>query len=298
MNYLKKNSGVFLVLGLALAVLPFVLSRTALFQQAYLILALMWLLGASFVLYYLYLTIYPSHSRKIQALKILFLVLLLAFTVFIMREVGITFSTAEPITTFAIGSSFTCPSNAQYYGLPGCRVFYTTSDSGFQYAPISYDGYVGLLQPGGVFTCTQEYNILNVPLYISCFAQFEVPVTSSTLTTTFTETGLPSYYVWYVYYDGMEQSNMAGDAIAFQSSPGTYSFSVVPIDSYSASPSSGVLQAGSTLNIQFTPVTTTSTSGGGGSTQTSSSQIVGSVSVNFLGALLSDLAYSFIPIGR
>ncbi len=91
----------------------------------------------------------------------------------------------------------------------------------------------------------------------------------TTCTTTFTESGLPGGYTWSVDYGGTTYSASSGSQIQFTTAPGTYSFSVSPVDEspltscaativeyyvYSPSPSSGSLVAGSPQSITYSLV--------------------------------------------
>ncbi|MGC8579899.1 MAG: hypothetical protein ACP5MB_07570, partial [bacterium] len=181
--------------------------------------------------------------------------------------------------------------NAQFYGNPGCEIYYIYGPYSGMQGLLSYP--YKLLQQGGTFTCSQGYNFNNQPIYEGCAAQYEIPLTSSSVTTTFVESGLPSYYEWSVTYDGFRSSNIAGSSITFTTPPGTYSYSVSSNYPYYPSPSSGTLQAGSSITIYYS---SSSSQPQGGTI--SPSEIQGSYSVNFIGVILTDLVDSFIPIGE
>ena len=83
-------------------------------------------------------------------------------------------------------------------------------------------------------------------------------VTITNLTTTFTETGLPTSSTWSVTYDGIVKSSTS-PTIYFSTLNGTYSYSIPQVGGsscgsiyYTASPSSGSLAAGSSESITFT----------------------------------------------
>ncbi len=293
---LKKNSIAVLIVGLILAGLPFFLSKIISFQQESLVLASLWLLGSALVLYYLYITIYPSRNSKIAVLKVLSLIGLLALVVFLLRQAGITFSTLPTsLVQFGIGQSFTCPTGAQWYGSPGCEILYYINYSGTG-LPSNYK----LLPPGETFTCVQGYNLNNQPVYIGCGAEYQPSLTSSSVTTTFLESGLPSYYEWSVTYDGLTSSNVGGGSITFTTPPGTYSYSILSNYPYYPSPSSGTLQAGSSLTVYYllSSTTTTQSQQSTSSSSISTTEIQGSYSVQYIGVILTDIADSFIPIGE
>jgi len=218
--------------------------------------------------------------------------------VFLLKQAGITFSTLPTtLVQFGIGQSFTCPAGAQWYGSSGCEILYYINYSGTG-MPSNYK----LLPPGETFTCVQGYNFNNQPVYVGCGAEYQPPLTSSSVTTTFLESGLPSYYEWSVNYDGMTSSNAGGGSITFTTPPGTYPYSVSSNYPYYPSPSSGTLQAGSSLTIYYSSSSQQPSSGGqqppSGSSNISPSEIQGSYSVQYIGVILTDLVDSFIPIGE
>ncbi len=87
-------------------------------------------------------------------------------------------------------------------------------------------------------------------------------------TTTFTESGLPSGYKWNMSFDGLGKENTTSNIYYF-SSPGNYSYSVSTLSNststpdcsttYTPSPSSGNVAAGSTVPITFSAETTCTT---------------------------------------
>ena len=74
---------------------------------------------------------------------------------------------------------------------------------------------------------------------------------SCTLTTTFTESGLPSGTKWSVSYDGRVLSSTK-TSISFNNVSGPFSFTIYSIKGYVVSPSSGTASAGINLSIHFT----------------------------------------------
>ena len=93
-------------------------------------------------------------------------------------------------------------------------------------------------------------------------------------TTTFTESGLPTGYNWIVTYEGVQKSNTT-TVIYYFGSPGNYSYSVNTLSNststpdcgttYTPSPSSGKVAAGSVVSVTFsaeTACTTTFTESG------------------------------------
>jgi hypothetical protein len=192
----------------------------------------------------------------------------------------------EPLHNIALGGSFTCPSNAVYYGNSGCGIWFNYYGGEFHNSnPYPFP-------QGKTFTCTQLYNMQNQPLVSSCTAQFALPSTPNSVATTFTENGLPSDYEWYVTYDGMQQSAISGSSITFTTAPGTYGFSVQNVNGYTASPSSGYLNAGTPQTITFSvPITPT---------PSSSPSTVGTISATFKLAILNPVLAleSFLFISR
>ena len=87
-------------------------------------------------------------------------------------------------------------------------------------------------------------------------------------TTTFAESGLPSGYKWNLTYDGLEKSNTSS-VIHYFGSPGINSYSVSTLSNssstydctttYTPSPSSGSAEAGSTVLISFSALTSCTT---------------------------------------
>lgn len=217
----------------------------------------------------------------------------------LMNVFGIVplFSVVEPIYNIPQGTIFTCPSNAQYYGAPGCQIV-IGYDQGFTSVTCSDTTYCssvtssGQLVPGATFTCPTSINSYTD---IACSAQYALVTTPtvSTVKTTFTESGLPNQgQNWYVTYDGGRQGNYPGQSIVFTTNTGTYSYSVGPIypSGYEATPSSGSLSAGSTQNIVFTQVTTTTQN------QTSTGTISGTISttsINLIGYITDSISNYF-----
>ncbi len=87
--------------------------------------------------------------------------------------------------------------------------------------------------------------------------------TSCTTPTYFNESGLLASQIWYVTYDGVQNSSSTS-IISFKKPPGSYSFSIptachviisggkiIGYDLYTATPASGSLQAGSTESVSF-----------------------------------------------
>ncbi|MCL4396774.1 hypothetical protein M1494_00275 [Candidatus Parvarchaeota archaeon] len=87
-------------------------------------------------------------------------------------------------------------------------------------------------------------------------------------TTTFAESGLPSGYKWNMTYEGIGNSS-TNSVITYFGSPGNYSYSISTLSNststpdcgttYTPSPSSGKVAAGSTLSIIFSAETTCTT---------------------------------------
>ena len=87
-------------------------------------------------------------------------------------------------------------------------------------------------------------------------------------TTTFTESGLPSGYKWNMSFDGLGKENTTSNIYYF-GSPGNYSYSVSTLSNsssypvcsttYTPSPSSNTVAAGSTVLITFSAETTCTT---------------------------------------
>ena len=116
-------------------------------------------------------------------------------------------------------------------------------------------------------TCTTTYTPSPSSGSLAAGSTQSVSFSGSTVCvspTTFTESGLPSGYTWSVTYNGVQQSSTTS-SIQFTTAPGSYSFSVLSLqtttvcgqtltlyDAYYPSPASGTLTAGSTQSISFT----------------------------------------------
>ena len=194
-------------------------------------------------------------------------------------------SEVEPIYFFSPGQTFTCPTNAQYYGTSGCDVV------------VGYDNGFGsinkILGQGNSYTCPTSIGPTSSGQYftdIACSAQYGLVTTPSvqTVQTTFTETGLPNQgQDWYVTYDGGRQGASIGQPIVFTTPIGSYAFSVGPIypSGYTANPSNGVVSAGSSQLITFSSTI---------STTSSSSSISGSLTTDSVTKIFTEVEASIV----
>ena len=245
-----------------------------------------WILALVFIgIFGYYLVRRYKNVRKHFSVIIVVAVLLVALG--LMHVFGIVplSEITDPTVPVSLGQSAVCPSNANYYGTAGCEAnynVYSNYGGGFYDSATGY----GLISQGATFTCSPIYNLQGDEIVSSCFMQYAVPVTSSTEVTTFTESGLPSDYEWYVNYDGMVLSSISSSSITFNTAAGSYSYSVEGISDYAPSPSSGTLNAGSTADIAFTQQV---------STPSPSGTISGTFTLNVVGPILNGLA-SFLYI--
>ncbi len=84
-------------------------------------------------------------------------------------------------------------------------------------------------------------------------------------TTTFTESGLPSSYTWQVTFDGITKTNSSPSSITYFGPPGKFSYSVKTLSNtsstvncsttYTPTPSANSLQAGQSVSIAFSTLT-------------------------------------------
>jgi hypothetical protein len=218
-------------------------------------------------------------------------VLGLFLTIGLFHVFGIVPLSISTITTYINpGQSYLCPSNAYITtGDPGCV-------SGVTMTPSSGTSSSFIAQ-GTNFNCPSNADY-------QCTISFYTQPTATAVTTTFTETGVPSDFIWAITYNGQTQQISGGNSIIFTDAPGTYSFSVSGVYDYSgvlqnnyiASPQSGSLQAGSTQNIIFSEITSTTTSSSDNtSISTSSASLSGSFTLNIVGPVLAPIA-SFLYI--
>ena len=218
-------------------------------------------------------------------------VLGLFLTIGLFHGLGIVPLSASTFTIYLNpGQSYLCPSNSYIVGgVAGCQgVITMTPDSGQTYSIVSQ---------GNTFTCPSNADY-------QCTVYFYTQATATSVSTTFTESGVPLDFEWAITYNGQTQQVTGGSPMVFTDAPGTYSFSVVgPYDyagglqsNYVISPQSGSLQAGSTQNIVFSEMVSTTTPNSTTSTSSSSSgTISGTFTLNVVGPILNGLA-SFLYI--
>ncbi len=142
----KKYLPFFIVIGIIIASAPFLFhSLSFILKQA------LWFLGVALILVPLYF-ILPSHSVKQNLLKGLALVLILVVSVFILRMLHISISTAS----VGIDQSVQCPSFIGTDGLQPsyCKLFYYGGDYG------SGDSLLGSVNiaPGQSSVCQYTFN--------------------------------------------------------------------------------------------------------------------------------------------
>ena len=194
----------------------------------------------------------------------------------------------EPIVFLSPGQSYLCPASANYYGTPGCSYSAALANG----ISCNLAECQGIAPQNTMYTCpTEIVGYTNT----GCYLQFGTTSTSSTMTTTFTETGLSSGTPWYITYDGMRLGAYAGASITFTTSSGTYDFSAAIVNQipYTSSPSSGQLTAGSTQQITYTYVApSTSTSSSTSSTTTGT--ISGSFQLTVVGPVYALASFLYL----
>lgn len=223
-----------------------------------------------------------THHRKIWIALSTVIAFTLVIGLFHVFGIVPLVSEVEPIYFFSPGQTFTCPTNAQYYGASGCYIVV-----GY------YNSFI--LGQGDSYTCPTSIGSFTE----SCSAQYVLVTTPSvqTVQTTFTETGLPNQgQDWYVTYDGGRQGASIGQPIVFTTPIGSYAFSVGPIypSGYTANPSNGVVSAGSSQLITFSSTISTASSSSSISTASSSSSISGSLTTDSVTKIFTEVEASIV----
>ncbi|MGC8538218.1 MAG: hypothetical protein ACP5MZ_04565, partial [Candidatus Micrarchaeia archaeon] len=143
------------------------------------------------------------------------------------------------VTYNGITQNAIVPNSIVFSEIPGNYLFTVANQivSGVTYAPTPSSGYL----------VTGNSTTINFK-------------STTTLTSNFIETGLPSPFTWNVIYDNILNSSTT-NTIEFFTAPGNYLFTVanqvVSGNTYVPSPSSGYLVAGNTTTITFTTVVCT-----------------------------------------
>ena len=226
-----------------------------------------------------------THHRKIWIALSTVIAFTLVIGLFHVFGIVPLLSEVEPIYFFSPGQTFTCPTNAQYYGTSGCDVVVGYANG--------FSSINEVLSPGNSYTCPTSIGPTSSGQYftdISCSSQYGLVTTPSvqTVQTTFTETGLPNQgQDWYVTYDGGRQGASIGQPIVFTTPIGSYAFSVGPIypSGYTANPSNGVVSAGSSQLITFSSTI---------STTSSSSSISGSLTTDSVTKIFTEVEASIV----
>lgn len=226
-----------------------------------------------------------THHRKIWIA--LSTVIAFSLVIGLFHVFGIVPLSISTITTYINpGQSYLCPSNAYITtGDPGCV-------GGVTMTPSSGTSSSFVAQ-GTNFNCPSNADY-------QCTISFYTQATATAVTTTFTETGIPSDFEWTVTYNGQTQQISGGNPIIFTDAPGTYSFSVGGVYDYSgvlqnnyiASPQSGSLQAGSSQLITFSSTVTTTTSSS--SSTSSSPSISGSLTTDSVMKIFTEVEASIV----
>ena len=226
-----------------------------------------------------------THHRKIWIALSTVIAFTLVIGLFHVFGIVPLLSEVEPIYFFSPGQTFTCPTNAQYYGTSGCDVVVGYANG--------FSSINEVLSPGNSYTCPTSIGPTSSGQYftdISCSSQYGLVTTPSvqTVQTTFTETGLPNQgQDWYVTYDGGRQGASIGQPIVFTTPIGSYAFSVGPIypSGYTANPLTGVVSAGSSQLITFSSTI---------STASSSSSISGSLTTDSVTKIFTEVEASIV----